>query len=335
MPQATPGQARVVDPILSAVARGYRSPKAAVANVLFPIVTVGLRAGRIISFGPDDFKLVNTARAPGANTKRIQFGYAGENYSLVDYRLEGAVPNELQEEASNGPGIDLSSNAVRRVQNTMALEREKQAADLARNEARYGAGNKETLSGTSQWSDPASDPFTDIMDGKESIRAKIGERPNVLTLGPKVLTALRPLCKGKLVVAFGAGGDRDKTKRPIMGEIAARLADEVVGAFRIDLHQHAVAARRIGDDIVDVALDAFGRDAMFEVVGALLLAPPVGFAHRAFHAAGDAVGVEDHAAIDIARGAADGLDQRGFPPCRHPKCTRARIRGCRAPRAAG
>jgi hypothetical protein len=102
MPQATPGQARVVDPILSAVARGYRSPKAAVANVLFPIVTVGLRAGRIISFGPDDFKLVNTARAPGANTKRIQFGYAGENYSLVDYRLEGAVPNELQEEASNG-----------------------------------------------------------------------------------------------------------------------------------------------------------------------------------------------------------------------------------------
>ena len=191
MPQAPPGQARVVDPILSAVARGYRSPKAAVANVLFPIVTVGLRAGRIISFGPDDFKLVNTARAPGANTKRIQFGYAGENYSLVDYRLEGAVPNELQEEASNGPGIDLSSNAVRRVQNTMALEREKQAADLARNEARYGAGNKETLSGTSQWSDPASDPFTDIMDGKESIRAKIGERPNVLTLGPKVLTALR------------------------------------------------------------------------------------------------------------------------------------------------
>ena len=44
----------------------------------------------------------------------------------------------------------------------------------------------------------------------------------------KVLTALRPLCKGKLVVTFGAGGDRDKTKRPIMGEIAARLADEVI-----------------------------------------------------------------------------------------------------------
>lgn len=191
MPQLTTGQARVVDPILTAVARGYRSPKAAVANVLFPIVTVGLRAGRIISFGPDDFKLVSTARAPGANTKRVQFGYASEAYSLVDHRLEGAVPNELQEEASNGPGIDLSSNAVRRVQNTMALEREKMAADLARNTARYAASNKETLSGTSQWTHASSDPFTDIMDAKEVIRSKTGERPNVMTLGPKVLTALR------------------------------------------------------------------------------------------------------------------------------------------------
>ena len=51
MPQQTPGQARVVDPILTAVARGYRSPKAAIANVLFPIVPVGLRAGKRLGQG--------------------------------------------------------------------------------------------------------------------------------------------------------------------------------------------------------------------------------------------------------------------------------------------
>ena len=44
----------------------------------------------------------------------------------------------------------------------------------------------------------------------------------------KVLRALRQVCKGKLYVVFGAGGDRDKTKRPLMGEIAARLADSVI-----------------------------------------------------------------------------------------------------------
>lgn len=42
------------------------------------------------------------------------------------------------------------------------------------------------------------------------------------------LEALRPYAKGKLVVVFGCGGNRDKAKRPMMGEIAARLADKVI-----------------------------------------------------------------------------------------------------------
>ena len=191
MPQQTTSQARVIDPILTAVARGYRSPKAAVANILFPVVPVGARGGRILSFGADDFKLISTARAPGANTKRIQFGYSSDNYSLVDHRLEGSVPVELMQEADAVPGIDLASTAVRRVQNIMALEREHKAAMLARDAAKYAASNKTTLSGTSQWSNTASDPFTDINDAREAIRSQTGEKPNVLTLGPKVLTSLR------------------------------------------------------------------------------------------------------------------------------------------------
>ena len=42
------------------------------------------------------------------------------------------------------------------------------------------------------------------------------------------LETLRPLTAGRLVVVIGAGGDRDPGKRPIMGEIAARLADVLV-----------------------------------------------------------------------------------------------------------
>ena len=44
----------------------------------------------------------------------------------------------------------------------------------------------------------------------------------------KALEALRPYAKRKLVVVFGAGGDRDQGKRPLMGAIAAEKADSVI-----------------------------------------------------------------------------------------------------------
>jgi UDP-N-acetylmuramoyl-L-alanyl-D-glutamate--2,6-diaminopimelate ligase len=43
-----------------------------------------------------------------------------------------------------------------------------------------------------------------------------------------VLQTLRPLCKGNLIVVFGCGGDRDKTKRPRMAKVAEQLADIVI-----------------------------------------------------------------------------------------------------------
>jgi len=43
-----------------------------------------------------------------------------------------------------------------------------------------------------------------------------------------ILSAAREFTKGKVVVAFGCGGDRDKTKRPLMGKIASELSDYAV-----------------------------------------------------------------------------------------------------------
>jgi UDP-N-acetylmuramoyl-L-alanyl-D-glutamate--2,6-diaminopimelate ligase len=44
----------------------------------------------------------------------------------------------------------------------------------------------------------------------------------------RLLTALRPHALGKLICVFGAGGDRDAGKRPLMGDIVSRLADVAV-----------------------------------------------------------------------------------------------------------
>ena len=44
----------------------------------------------------------------------------------------------------------------------------------------------------------------------------------------KVLTSLKQITKSKIIVVFGCGGNRDKTKRPIMGDIASKIADVIV-----------------------------------------------------------------------------------------------------------
>jgi UDP-N-acetylmuramoyl-L-alanyl-D-glutamate--2,6-diaminopimelate ligase len=42
------------------------------------------------------------------------------------------------------------------------------------------------------------------------------------------LQALRPLTPGRLIIVLGCGGDRDRAKRPVMGQVAAELADVLV-----------------------------------------------------------------------------------------------------------
>lgn len=61
--------------------------------------------------------------------------------------------------------------------------------------------------------------------GDVSVYVDFAHTPDALE---RVLSALRPLCKGRLYTVFGCGGDRDRTKRPIMGEIACRHSDVVV-----------------------------------------------------------------------------------------------------------
>ena len=96
----------------------------------------------------------------------------------------------------------------------------------------------------------------------------------------KVLETLRPLAKGRLIVVFGCGGDRDPGKRPMMGQIASARADEVIitddnprsehpAAIRAAILAAAPGAREIGDraEAIGTAIAGLRADDILLVAG--------------------------------------------------------------------
>lgn len=69
----------------------------------------------------------------------------------------------------------------------------------------------------------------------------------------KLIQTYRPLTKGKIILVFGCPGDRDRTKRGIMGAIAARLADHVIVTTD---DPHSEDPEKIIDEIIVGILDA-------------------------------------------------------------------------------
>ena len=187
--QLAAGGARVIDPVLTQVARGYSNPMA-IYPVLFPVVGVGQRGGRIIAFRAEDFLAYDIVRAPGAQMQRMDVGYASDPYALVQRAIEGSVPVEIAEEAAAVPGIALGSRAAQQATGICDLQIELEAAKLALADSTYSAGNIVTLSNTDQWDHAQSKPQAEVTAAKEKIRTGVGRDPNVLIVGQAVHDAL-------------------------------------------------------------------------------------------------------------------------------------------------
>lgn len=123
----------------------------------------------------------------------------------------------------------------------------------------------------------------------------------------KALEALRPYAAGKLVVVFGAGGDRDRGKRPLMGAVAAEKADTVIvtddnprsenpAAIRAAILAAAPGATEIGDrrEAIRAAIAGLSR-------GDILLI--AGKGHETGQIIGDrTIEFSDHEAVALALG---------------------------------
>lgn len=183
-------QAGLIDPILTSIAVGFEPQEDLIANVLFPQVEVDSRSGELIVFGKEAFRPADGRRVPGETMRRVQIAYSGDKYSLQQYGLEGLVPVEHSEEAMAKLTLNLAETTLAVVIDQMTLDKEVNAASIARNASSYASTNKVLLSGSNMFSDPTSDPFTIISEARQAVRRKSGRKPNVAVFPSTVLEAL-------------------------------------------------------------------------------------------------------------------------------------------------
>jgi UDP-N-acetylmuramoyl-L-alanyl-D-glutamate--2,6-diaminopimelate ligase len=162
--------------------------------------------------------VIDAARARGLRIVTVgsKGDGAGEGIRLIDADIDGFAQKLALEHRGRRVSIRLPLVGEFQVENALV------AAGLA-----IGTGSE------------ANEVFPSLehLEGAKGRLERVGERngasifvdyahkPDALA---KALQALRPYAKRKLIVVFGAGGDRDAGKRPLMGAIASEHADHVI-----------------------------------------------------------------------------------------------------------
>jgi hypothetical protein len=178
---------RVVDPVLTNIARGFKNA-AHVAENLFPVVSVSKEGGKIPEFTKESFKIYNTERAIRAKSNRINPENRTEiDFVLTEHDLE--YPIDYREQDEDIFPSRLHATTV--VTDGISLRLEKMAADVVQDLTTFPTGNKITLSSSDKFTNTSSNPFTIFETAKEAIRGKIAQRPNVCVIGASAYSALK------------------------------------------------------------------------------------------------------------------------------------------------
>jgi UDP-N-acetylmuramoyl-L-alanyl-D-glutamate--2,6-diaminopimelate ligase len=191
----------------------YREAKAQLVDLTAASARKGI--DKTVVLNRDDPSYAYLVNRPIA--RRITYGLQLDADLKAD-RVE-ATPDGLRVEASTplGPlALRLKLNGRWNAANALAAASAGVAIGLTLDEIREGLESYSGVSGRMERVD-LGQPFRVIID--------YAHTPQSLE---KVLRELRPITRGKLIAVFGSAGDRDREKRPWMGEIAARLSDYAV-----------------------------------------------------------------------------------------------------------
>jgi hypothetical protein len=176
-----------INPVLTAIVMGYANGEL-IADSVLPRVPVAGEQFKYTEYGREDFRVENDLVGRTGRVSEVEFSGTQQDGSVVDRGLESPIPQSDIDQAAKLSNFDPKRNAAMKLRKKIALGRESRVAAMTFNAANYPAGNKATLSGTSQWSDYTnSTPLDDILDAKESMIWV----PNTLVLGSEVANKIR------------------------------------------------------------------------------------------------------------------------------------------------
>jgi UDP-N-acetylmuramoyl-L-alanyl-D-glutamate--2,6-diaminopimelate ligase len=167
--------------------------------------------------GRADVAVVNADDAWG---RRLLAGLAGRPRAAVPFSLDDASDLSLTAHGStfrwDGMPVNLRLGGRFNVYNALAAATTAREVGVAAQAIAHGLASVAAVRGRFEPVD-AGQPFSVLID--------YAHTPDGLE---QALSSARELTAGKLLVVFGAGGDRDRAKRPLMGAVASRLADVAV-----------------------------------------------------------------------------------------------------------
>jgi hypothetical protein len=250
----------VVDAGLTAIVLNYRN-KLLIGDQILPRVRVGTKAFEYTTMlASQNITLIDTNVGRRSKPNEIDMTGQSATAKCEDQALDAPVPYNDIEEYNSGVarGLvaprDIDGAKVEQVQNVIDLRREKRVADTVYTAASYPAGNKVTLSGTSQWSDYTnSDPLTAMLTALDAMYW----RPNSLVMGNDVWAKLR--VHPKLSAAlYPQGGNASVATAPIQD--TSGLA-AVLGLQNVYIGQSFLNTAKPGQAISNARV--WGKHALF------------------------------------------------------------------------
>lgn len=188
-----------VDPVLTNMSVAYTNDEL-VADQIMPIVQVKKITGKYYEYDKDNFRIMDSERAPGSRANVTEHGLTLRSYGpIIEHALEEEVPTEVIDQAEDV--LSPLQDAAENVMDKLLLGKEKELATIMATSGNFT--NSVTLSGTDQWSDFAnSDPLDDVETGRTAIHQATFKRANALVLPYKVYRKLahHPQLKAELSV---------------------------------------------------------------------------------------------------------------------------------------